>query len=462
MITKRWMLVFTSLALALLLAACGGKSTPAPTATPVPPSATPVPPTPVPPTPTPVPPTATPVPPTPEESHGLEIIQQRNYVDNVDSLYITGLIQNNTDQTVDALELSLAISDSNGSLVYTDTQYALMDALLPGEITPFAFNVYDDLSDVGDVLVTVSDYDVESVDRVKVDITGSKMFFDSSGDVYITGIAVNNNDKPVDLNEIAAAVFDADGNILIANTPSADVSYLDPGESGPFIVYLSGPADGTDVIKEYKLYIDAVVGSEDSYDIEFVGDETVYRDTYDSFHLVGEVANHSNKNLNIRLVAAFYDADDNVLDVDSLDLPISSLAPEEKCPYDFNFWNLVNYDEDIAQQIDHYTVQWDPGWTWTASTQVKLSTTEEASFDSGTATFSGQIVNDSDYDLSSAEVVVLLRDKTGGNVVATGDAFSLDEIPAGGSADYSVEIELPTDFNKDSVTYEVIARGSPQ
>ncbi len=50
--------------LALALSACGGKATPAPTATPVPPTATPVPPTatPVPPTATPVPPTATPGP----------------------------------------------------------------------------------------------------------------------------------------------------------------------------------------------------------------------------------------------------------------------------------------------------------------------------------------------------------------------------------------------------------------
>ncbi len=458
MITKRWIgMTLLTLALTLFLVGCGGKSTPAPTA--VPPTATQAPPTA-----TPVPPTATPIPPTPtpEEKHELTVVQLNTYKDNVDNLFVTGMLKNNMEQSAESIELFLAISDSSGKVVYTDTRYALITALQPGEVSPFTFGVYDELTDIGDIEVTVDDYTTDTVERVNLDMQGSKMFFDSSGDVYVTGELVNNSDTSVDLEEIAAATFDKDGNIITADSSSDDVGYLDPGESGPFIVYMSGPGEGTDIIKEYKVYVNSVKGSEDTYDIEFVGDENFYRDEYDNFHLVGEVANHSNKILDIRLVAAVYDADGNVLDADTLDLPLSALEPEETCPYDFDFWNLINYDDDVAQMIDHYTVQWDPAWTWTSSSQVKLNATAEVSYDDSTATFEVHAENDSQYDLASAEAVVLFRDKNTGNVVATADDFSIDDIPAGSSVDFSIDVYLPADFDQNAVTYEVIVRGVTQ
>ncbi|MEA3350019.1 MAG: FxLYD domain-containing protein, partial [Chloroflexota bacterium] len=201
---------------------------------------------------------------------------------------------------------------------------------------------------------------------------------------------------------------------------------------------------------------------EDSFDITFL-EETSYYDSDDYFHLVGELQNDSDINLNIAIIAAFYDIDGNVLDADNLSMmPISSLAPGETVTYDISNWKSLNNNEGLFDTVDNYSVQWDPGWTWdTSARYVDIATIDEGSeYDEfwGT-TFTGNVENDSGENLAGAVVIVNLYDPESGALLAMGYETIFDEIPDGEVTDYEVIVPVEADFDLDAVEHTIIAKG---
>ena len=465
---RRIGLMLLSVLMALVVFGCGGggeEATPVPPTAP-PPTQAPTSPPPPPPTepptaaPTEAPPTAVPTEEAAPQEGQPEITMVHGYIDNMDSLEVVGLITNNTDHAIKSVEIAVEIFDANDNSLYKDTTYMDFYTLAPGETSPFSLWVTDELPDADRFVATIVSESQTTVERADVTVQGTRMTVDDNGDIHVTGEIVNNGSTGATIADVSAATFDGDGNLVTAESASVSIGYLPPGDSGPFRVTMYGPSYGTDDIQDYQVYVDAVTDDRDVYDISFIGDENTYVDTFGDFHLVGEISNDSDETLDVRLVGAIYDANGNVMDAAMLDMALSALAPGETGPYDLTFWGPLNSRDGFMDDADRYTVQVDPYWTWPSTSEyVEVSTTEDNSFDDGMAEFTGQIINDSGQDLAGAEVVIYIKDKDSGNIVAMGSDYTMDEIPAGGTADFSITIYLEEGVDPDTAEYYVIAKG---
>lgn len=470
-------IVIFTLAIILSILACGGGA--APTATnpppptntaPPPPTNTPVPPTntPLPPTNTPLPPTNTPLPPTNTPESGgttpaqINISDLSGYKDEYNDWHIVGLVTNDTERAVNSLQIEVEIFDKNDNSLYKEIAYSSLYSLAPGEVTPFELWVYEDLPNADHFKATLVGQGVAELTRATLDYQAITMVVDDNNQIALTGELVNNTKDPVDVNGLAAAIFDSTGSLVTASYVGSLRHHLEPGESGPFSFTIYAPTDVVNSLKDYKLYQDAVVvDPATTYDLVLSDKHYDYVDTWGNFHLVGEVTNNSDKYLNVSLVAGVYDETGNVLDASSKSLPVSSIAPGETIPYDFSYWGPIDTVKGTYDKAKTYQVMVDWYWTWESSTiMVDLTTQKDQnSYDSDQGKFTGEVVNNTGKELSSATVIVSLYDKTSGQVIATYYDWLSDKIADGATAAYEVNIDLPSGFDANNVEYIILAKG---
>lgn len=476
-INRKIRLLLFVLTLAFMMLACGLVSDSEPTQAPPPPEPTTAP---VEPTDVPVEPTAIPEPteappeepveepteepeleePAPENVIYIEAVN--GFRDDLGSLHIVGLVTNYTDRAVDNIEVEIEILDPDENSIYVEVTTVSLYTLAPGETTPFAYWVYDDLPDADSYVATVVGQGASEIDRATLTIEGVLLAVDDSGDIHLTGNLINNTENPVHINSLAAATFDENDQLYTADSHSVVIRHLDPGEDGPFRVTMTGSEGGTSNVNEYEIYIDAEnTDPVDSFDLVFAESQYNYSDTYDSFHLVGEITNNHNEYLTLSMIAGIYDEDGNVLDAATTDIPTFSIAPGETLPYDFEYWGPLNYKSGTVDSASSYTVQWDPYWTWTSTSEyVDLTTQNDVNeVSSYQITFTGEVLNNSTSEVDGATVIVRLYSIESGELIAMGYGGIYDPIPGNQTAEYKVWIDIPSDFDIDSVEYVIIAKG---
>ncbi|MBN1665685.1 MAG: hypothetical protein JW862_01300 [Anaerolineales bacterium] len=459
------LLTIASLALMILACGLGGSSEPTATQPPPKPTETTAPePTDIPePTPEPVvieEPTRAPVEEPVAAANEVSIVAINGYRDEWDSLRIVGLLTNNTSRVVDNIEIEIEVFDANGNSLYVETTYSELYTLAPGETSPFAMWVFEDLPEADTYVATIVGQGSGDVDRAFLDTAGVLVTVDDDGDVNITGTMVNNTGQSVQINSLAAATFDANGNLFTADGYSVAVRHLDPGEDGPFRITITSPEGGAADMAEYELYVDAEYTDESTfYPIDFT-DISYYVDAYGYFHMVGEVTNNSDYNLSISLVGAIYDADGNIIDAASTDIPVYGLPPGATSAYDLSYWGPLNYQDGLLDSLGAdlpWSVQWDPYWTWESFNEyILLSTANDVNeYNGWSGEFTGQVVNDSGGAVDGAIVVITLYDSATGAAIAMDYDPIFDEIPAGGTVDYTVYMDLPPDFDFNTVEYYI-------
>jgi hypothetical protein len=284
---------------------------------------------------------------------------------------------------------------------------------------------------------------------------------DDEGDIHVTGELVNIGAQPLTVNGLAAAAFDVNGEIVTADFMDAAIRYLDPGESGPFRITMIRPIESVESVASYELYSDVIPAQEEeTVELIFSENQYPYIDTFDSFHLVGEITNNADKVLNISMIAAIYDAEGNVIDASAQDIFVSA-APGETLPFDFDSWGPLNYSAAAIAKADTYSVQWDPYWTWESPFEyVNLTTQNDNNqYDDFQGIFTGEVVNTSGELINSVIVIVSLYDQASGEIIATDYTGIWDEIPDGGSSSYTVAVDLEPEFDPESVEYVIIVKG---
>ena len=288
----------------------------------------------------------------------LNIIAVNSYMDEFEDWNIVGLVRNDTERMVNDIEIEIEIFDNQENSIYKEVTYSSLSNLAPGEISPFDLWVYEDLPNADHFEATVVGNGTNTYsERLQGDISKVTLTIDDYNSTHLTGIITNNTDQPMDINNIAAALFDTDQNILDAQTESVVLNHLEPGKSGPFRITFSGLGNLVEAIDTYQFYMDAVVGSESNYyDLKLSDDQNDYMDASDIFHLVGTLTNNSDTYINASLVASIYDSDGNVLDVSATSLPVLSIAPEETIPYDFDIWGPLDASKDVFAKADTYLV----------------------------------------------------------------------------------------------------------
>ncbi len=491
--TKRsFGLIAVSLAVLLSILACSGGAS-APTATLVKPTATEevVQPTPteIPAEPTateiPAEPTATEVAAQPTEASAstttdcsnvadgeLGVGYDRGYRDNTDSWRVIGLICNKTKDAVSDIELSVEVFDKAGKSIHKEeNKYAALTYVDAGEATPFGVEISQDLPDADTYEVTVTNSSSATLHRATVESQGVMMVVDDNGKVQLTGELVNNGSEPVAIHGLAAATFDKDGKMVSADYSDVLIHYLDPGKVGPFRISMNAPKDGADV-KDYTLYTDVETTDTQDFLMSAKDDLTDISEFFDvngNYHIAGEMTSSADQDVTVRLLVTLYDKNGNVLDASYADDPFTSLAPKETVPYEFSLWGPVASKKGTYDAFEKWKIQVDPSLTFPTSTQmVDLTSSvsdESNSFDTVEGTFNGTVKNTSGSDLKSIMIVVGIYGKKGekdaGKLLTTGYAYAdfQDTLANGKSAQYTVYVPVPKDFDKTKYEYDLIVKG---
>ena len=169
-----------------------------------------------------LPPTPEPPPTKPTGDAELEILDVNGYQDKFDSVFISGLIQNNSGTPVQDITVEIEVFDSTDASIYKDTTFAHLFTVLPGQQTTFSYSVFDELVDPARFEATVVDATVRDSppDSVTAEHQNVRLIFDDAGDVHLTGELVATDGGPVQIVSLAGGLFDGDGNLLAAGTSS--------------------------------------------------------------------------------------------------------------------------------------------------------------------------------------------------------------------------------------------------
>jgi hypothetical protein len=398
----------------------------------------------------------------PPEAGQVNIIDLNGFKDEADYWYFSGLVRNDTQQTIADLQIEVSLFNSTGTEIYTYTTYSMLLYLAPGESSPFSDFTTEPYPDGQTIQASVvGNSSIDAIKRANLEFRGVSLWADDYNDIYLAGEVFNRSADPVEINAIAGTLTDSAGKLVTSSSGYPHLSYVEPNGSSPFVMMFDAPIGLAASLTNYTLYSDVLVTVPTTrYDITISDTHFKYQDTSGDMHLVGSVTNNISEPLNIYLVAGMYDKDGNCIDANVVYLPIP-LNPGATFPYDFSLWGAVDYVPAAYEAATEYKIFVDWLSTYEASSQsYTLSTKDDSNaFDGTTFYFTGTVINNSGQDLSSALVSISLYDKTSGDLIATNLNFVAESLTKDSSGTYEVYLYPANDINPADVSIEIIALG---
>jgi hypothetical protein len=193
-----------------------------------------------------------------------------------------------------------------------------------------------------------------------------------------------------------------------------------------------------------------------------------YTDQNGQFHLVGQITNPSKQELMTSLQATVYtDATKSEVADAAYFNSLVAIQPGETLPFDLTNWGALNSTrglwDQLAKQNAVISLRLEPFLTWTESTSVaELSLSNgNVSINGQQALFTGKAQNDMSGRINAAEVVAVVRQKSNGEIVATGSQplAITDSAAPGQVLDYSIAVQLPANLDPASLDTEISALG---
>jgi hypothetical protein len=408
---------------------------------------------------------------TPVSQSGELVISNTNaFIDPNGSYRVVGLVANNSNTTVNSIELTIEIKDEVGNSLLKDengssTASAIFNPLLntisTGEASPFEY-FYDTTNGMPAAYnVTITGKQEGNAKRADLKWDKVQLLDNGSGWITLTGELVNMGTQWAHINGLAGALLDDANNLLSADWTSTFTTELAPnGDSKsrdrtPFAITLPGQSGAT----QWKLYwdVDATDNLTD-YQVDVII-SNFYFDQYGSAHLIGWITNNSNQVLDSLVIAGIKSEDGTVLDSGYAFSPVP-MKPGSSVAFSVSSFDNINNNSNQAALVKTATAQTDP-WFTTPSTSVivELPTSGETIQKSGaTWSINGSVPNTSGKDLSGATVMILVIDLQNKLVAMEYTTITPvgDSIVTGETLPYSVSISLdatadPTGFTTNTL-----------
>jgi len=403
----------------------------------------------------------------------LVISSTNAFVDSYGTYHVVGEVLNNSNAVVSSIELIIEIKDtSSNSLIKDDSGNITANAkvspmlytLAPGEASPFEYSYETTEGTPASFNVTLSGQQTGNANRAALNTENVQLVDDGQGWYYLTGELVNTGSQWAHINSLAGAVLSDSNQILSADwtatyatevAPSGDASGRDVT---PFEVNFPNPGGAT----KWHVYLDAdVTDSVIDYPMG-VSISNTYFDQYGSFHVVGWLANNSDKLIDSLVVAGVYGADKTVLDSSYSFVPIPVKAGASAA-FSISSFSSINYNPNQASLVNTTTVQADPWFTYPPTSEsVDLAATGETiSKTDSTWTFDGSVVNSSNKSLSAATVVVMIMDAQNKLIAMEYTSISptADAIAPGDTNTYTVSVYLDPAANNTGFTTSTLVVG---
>ena len=385
---------------------------------------------------------------------------------------VMGEIENKSNQVIGSLQTGVETRtkfDRPADQGEDVTAYPLN--LKPGEEAPFIAWIDRDIPNLDHFEVEVADCALaEEAQRSHVDISSDNVAVDSAGQAEVTGEMVNPGTQTVLVNGLMAAVYDSKGNMISADYAQVTPRYLAPGESGAMRATLELPPGAGAAISSHRFFMDVLVQDaaaalplDPAKDVQILSH---YTDAGGHFHLLGQLTNSSAEPVMTAVQASVYSADKSKLLDAGQYATWLPLAPGQTLPFDISDWGTLNNLPKAltgAEANINVSLRLEPFLSWNSDTPaVKLSLVSSTeSIENGTAIFSGQVKNDTGSGITSGLVLMVVKQKADGKIVAVGNVHLpiTDSAAPGAVMDYSLKLPLPAGVNAGALQAEVTALG---
>lgn len=189
-------------------------------------------------------------------------------------------------------------------------------------------------------------------------VLSSNYYYPYSGSsyLYIVGEVLNNTQRNVGWVEIYATLRDANGNVVGSDWSFSDISILMPNMKSPFLILVDVPPSWA----SYELDIAWERTSDRSYNLEILN-YTSYFDSYNDFHVTGEIRNQYDDNMSyIKAVVTMYDISGKVIGREWNYTNPDDLVPGQTASFHVPVYSWKGYPN--RSSIGSYTVQVIDDW----------------------------------------------------------------------------------------------------
>jgi hypothetical protein len=407
------------------------------------------------------------------ESNKVSVTGVHWFKDSGGAWRVEGVINNNSSKAISKVVTGVETYTKTGQPADQGEDVSAYPLnLQPGDKAPFTAWIDREIPGLDSFKVEVDECVLaDPAERGKVEVHASRMAIDNAGIAQVTAELFNPGPKPVLINGLMAAVYDRVGNLIAGDNVRVATRSLAPGESGPVRAALDLPPNSASQISSYKFFMDAVVNTPNKLPLSASENVKIirhYTDQSGQFHLVGQITNPGPKGLMTSLEATVYSDSSKSVVVDAAYMKTwIPLLPGESLPFDLVGWGALNNTsglwDQLANQNATISVRLEPFLTWTEDANVaslKLLNENEI-VSAGQAIFKGEVQNNLAGSIDNGFVTVVIHQKNGGEIVATGSTpLAVSDSAAPGQVmDYSIIIPLPGNVDLTTLTSEVSATG---
>jgi hypothetical protein len=411
----------------------------------------------------------------PAASSELTLVSTFAFTDQWGRYYVVGEIQNNTSTAITSIGLTLELKDASGNSLLKDESgnslasipfSPLLYTLAPGQSAPFSYSYDASAGAPATYNVTIAGQAPSQATLADIKVEKDELIDNGNGSFHLSGELVNTGSHWAKINALAGSGLDSNNQVMTTDWSSTYTTLLAPtGDAAgrdrtPFSIEF--PVPGTAVVTKWAVYTDAgITDAPTDYSLA-VDIANTYFDSYNSYHLIGTLTNHSSVKLHTMIVGGLYAGDGTTLDASWSFIPVI-IEPDASIPFDMASFSSVNWNAKQASRVSSFTVRFDPWATYTPSWEVVAlgSTGDQVSKDGATWTFSGSILNNSGRSLSGETIIIAVRDAQGKLIGTTYSYVSPDgdAIAGGQTTFYEVSLYLDPTADTTGYTFQTIVQG---
>ena len=180
---------------------------------------------------------------------------------------------------------------------------------------------------------------------MSLEVRGSTAHEEDDGDLHVVGEVVNSSGGSIWKVKVVGTFYDTADQVVDTGFTYTMLDIVGAGEAAPFDLILLDPPPTLDT---YELQVDYAITGSTPLRLEVVSHTG--STSNGKYHVLGEVRNQNSFTVySVRIVAAFYNDQDEVLRTILYYTPLETLSSGQKAPYDITL-------SDIPNDLDHYAL----------------------------------------------------------------------------------------------------------
>ena len=164
------------------------------------------------------------------------IENDQKYIDDDNLLHIVGEIVNYTDKPISQIEISATTFSSTNSKITTINSNTPSHTIMPGMKAGFDILFSEKDPSLVSYYELNFNYKIASAKNQVIEITSSEISRDSLDNLAIVGTVTNQGEITANMINVAATLYDRNGNVVTVSSVQMQPDFLRSGDSSFFII----------------------------------------------------------------------------------------------------------------------------------------------------------------------------------------------------------------------------------